>query len=227
RPGLPGRQGDVIHVFRYYRASGRAKEIRTIPVPPPSDAPVPENFPPQTSGKISWPDRLAVSRDGRTLLVPLNLADQAAVIDTKSGGIRYVKTGQFPYAAAILPNGSTGLVSNEGPGTVSVIDLRSATKIKDIQVAANISHPEAITLDSRAHRAYVAIANEDQVAIIDTARMTLLKTLSVDRSSGGGESPVALALSANRRRLFVAEASADELAVFALPSGRLVGRIAT
>ena len=47
RPGLPGRGGDVIHVFRYSARSGRAAEIGTIPVPPPSSAPVPENFPPK------------------------------------------------------------------------------------------------------------------------------------------------------------------------------------
>jgi DNA-binding beta-propeller fold protein YncE len=227
RPSLPGRAGDVIHVFRYSRRGGFAHELGTIPVPPPSSAPVPENFPPKTSGHLSWPDRLAISPDGRTLLVPLNLADAAAVIDTRTQAVRYVSTGPFPYAAAILPGGHTGLVSNEGPGTVSVIDLATATKVKDIQVAANISHPEAIALDRRGQRAYVAIANEDQVVVIDTARMAVDKVLSVERPQGAGESPVALAVTPNGRRLVVAEAAADELAVFALPSGRLLGRIPT
>jgi DNA-binding beta-propeller fold protein YncE len=227
RPGLRGRAGDTIHVFRYNRRTGRAAEIGTIPVPPPSTAPVPENFPPKTSGKLSWPDRLAISRDGRTLLVPLNLADAAAVIDTRTRAVRYAPTGPFPYGAAILPGGRFGLVSNEGPGTVSVIDLRSAQKVKNIQVAANISHPEGIVLDPRAARAYVAIANEDQVAVIDTAHFRLEKVLSVERSEGGGESPVAVAVSPNGHKLFVAEAAADELAVFALPSFTLIGRIPT
>jgi DNA-binding beta-propeller fold protein YncE len=227
RPSLPGRAGDVIHVFRYDRRTGRAHELHPISVPPPSSAKPPENFPPQTSGTISWPDRLAISPNGQTLLVPLNLADAAAVVSTKTRAIRYVSTGPFPYGAAILPGNKLGLVSNEGPGTVSVIDLKSATKIKDIQVAANVSHPEAIALDPRRRLAYVAIANEDQVAVINTAKMTLKKTLSVERQQGGGESPVALAVSADDKRLFVAEAAADELAVFSLPSGRLIGRIPT
>jgi DNA-binding beta-propeller fold protein YncE len=227
RPGLPGRAGDVIHVFHYAARSGRASETGTIAVPPPSDAPVPENFPPKTSGKLSWPDRLAVSSDGRTLLVPLNLADAAAIIDTSTRSVRYVSTGPFPYAAAILPDGRTGLVSNEGPGTVSVIDLASGTKVKDIQVAANISHPEGIAVDAAHHRAYVAIANEDQVAIINTQTLTFERSLSVERPEGAGESPVAVALSPSGKRLFVAEAAADELAVFALPSGKLIGRIPT
>ncbi len=227
RPGLSGRGGDVIHVFSYNRRSGIARESGTIAVPPPPSAPVPQNFPPKKSGHVSWPDRLAVSPNGATLLVPLNLADAAAVIDTRSRAVRYVPTGTYPYGAAILPDGRTGLVSNEGPGTVSVIALGRARKIKDIQVGANLSHPEAIALDPIRSRAYVAIANENQVAVLDTKRMKLDKVLSVERPQGAGESPVALTVTPDGRRLLVAEAAADELAVFALPSGAPLGRIPT
>ncbi len=227
RRGLRGSGGDVIHVFHYNRHSGRAAETGTIAVPPPASAPVPQSFPPQKSGGESWPDRLAVSPNGRTLLVPLNLADAAAVVDTRSGAVRYAATGPYPYGAAILPGGRTGLVSNEGPGTVSVIALRGARKIKDIQVGANLSHPEGIAVNPREPRAYVAIANENQVAVIDTRRMRVDKVLSVERPQGGGESPVAPAVTPDGRRLVVAEAAADELAVFALPSGALIGRVPT
>jgi len=227
RPGLLGRGGDVIHVFRYNPKTGRARETGTIAVPPPSFAPVPEDFPPKTKGHLSWPDRLAVSPNGKTLLVPLNLADGAAIIDTGSHAVSYLPTGFFPYGAAILPDNKTGLVSNEGSGTVSVVDLPTVSKVKDIQVAPSLSHPEGIALDPRTARAYVAIANDDQVAVIDTSTMTVEKVLSVQRSQGGGESPVALAVSADGRHLVVAEAAADELAVFGLPAGRLVGRLPT
>src|SRR5205807_6054538 len=64
-------------------------------------------------------------------------------------------------------------------------------------------------------------------AVIDTARKTFLRSLSVERPQGSGAAPVALALSPNRRRLFVADSASDDLAVFALPSGRLLGRIPT
>ena len=220
RPGAPGRQGDVLHVFHYTK-TGIATETGTIPVPAPSDSPDPQNFPPtDTVGKkVSWPDRLAVSRDGRTLLVPLNLADRAAIVDVPSKGVRYVPTGSYPYGAAILRDGRTGLVSNESPGTVSVIDLQAGTKTKDIQVGSHLSHPEAIALDPRADRAYVAIANTDQVAVIDTKQLVVERTLSVGRAEGNGTSPVALTVTPDGSQLIVAEAGADELAVFQLPNG--------
>ena len=82
RPGLRGRGGDVIHVFSYNRHSGIARESGTIAVPPPPSAPVPQNFPPKKSGHESWPDRLAVSPNGRN-------AARAAQSRRRGGRDRY------------------------------------------------------------------------------------------------------------------------------------------
>jgi DNA-binding beta-propeller fold protein YncE len=222
--GGPGKDGDVVHVYRY-GSDGHATFVKAIPVPPQSSAPIPQNFPPTNTAKIAWPDRLAVSPDGSMLLVPLNLADSAAIVDTKSDAVRYVDVGHYPYGAAILPGKRFGLVSNETPGTVSVIDLQSAKVIKTIQAGAHLSHPEAIALDNAHHRAFVAIANADRVAVIDTDSFALIKTLSVAHAEGIGASPTALTVA--RGRLFVTEAGADDLAVFGLRNLRLIGRIPT
>lgn len=224
RPGLPGREGDVIHVFSYDATSGRASFQRLLPVPPPADAAPPQSFPPTTK-QVSWPDRLAVSPDGSRLLVPLNLADRAAVVDVTGGAVRYVKTGNYPYGAAILPDGRTGLVTNETSGTVSVVDLATATKVRDVVVGPPLSHPEGIAVDARGRHAYVALANADRVADIDLRTMTLSRLLSTARAAGDGTTPTALALSPSGSRLVVAESGADELAVFDTGSGSLVGRV--
>ena len=225
RPGLEGRQGDVIHVFSY-DTRGRASFRRLLPVPPPANTPPPQNFPPSTSGSTAWPDRLAITPDGAQLLVPLNLADNAAVVDTSSGAVRYVATGSYPYGAAITPDGQTGLISNEAAGTVSIIDLASATKVADVSLG-HLTHPEAITVDAAGNRAYVAVANADQVAVIDLHTDTAVGFLSTGRSAGVGTSPSALTLTPDGARLLVAESGADELAVFRTADGSLIGRIPT
>ena len=221
--GTPGAEGDVVHVFSYSSRFGVAQFERVIKVPPPSGAPTPQNFPPTNSKKIAWPDRLAISPDGKRLLVPLNLADAAAIVDTGSGATRYVKTGDYPYGAAILPDGKTGLVSNETPGTVSVIDLDAGTKVKDIQVGAHLSHPEAITVDPKAPRAYVTVTNSDQVAVLDTKQLKVERTLSVERPEGLGAAPVDAAVTPDGGFLLVTNEGTDEIAVFQLPGGRLPG----
>jgi DNA-binding beta-propeller fold protein YncE len=168
---------------------------------------------------------LAVSPDGSRLLVPLNLADRAAVVDVATKAVRYVQAGRYPYGAAILPDGRTGLVSNEAAGTVSVIDLASATKLRDITVGPPLSHPEAIAVDARGEHAYVALADADHVAVIDLRAMALVRVLSTARAAGHGTSPTALALTPDGSRLLVAESGADELAVFRTRDDALLGRI--
>src|SRR3954471_13573650 len=221
--GAPGADGDVVHVFSYSQRFGVAQFERVIKVPPPSNAPTPQNFPPTNTKKIAWPDRLAVSPDGKRLLVPLNLADAAAIVDTGSGAVRYVQTGHYPYGAAILPDGKTGLVSNETPGTVSVIDLDAGKKTKDIQVGTHLSHPEAIAVDPKAARAYVTVTNSDQVAVLDTKALKVERTLSVERSQGLGAAPVDLAVAPDGGHLLVANEGTDDVAVFRLPGGHLPG----
>ena len=229
-PGTPGLEGDVIHVFTYDAKTGQAARAGTIPVPPPNGVPAPQvipggvavgtpqSFPPTGTKPLSWPRDLAMSQDGKTLLAALNLADRAAIIDTKTKAVKYVTVGSYPYGAAITRKGK-GLVSNEAAGTVSVIDLASGSKEKDITVGKHLSHPEGIAIDPKAERAYVAVASEDRIAVIDTAKMVVERKLSVERSEGIGAQPIALSVTADGCRLMSSDSGEDAIAVFALKPG--------
>src|SRR4051794_30452883 len=228
--GTPGLEGDVIHVFTYDKKTGQAARAGTIPVPPQNGTPTPQvipggvtpgtpqSFPPTGTKPLSWPRDLAISSDGKTLLAALNLADRAAVVDLQTKAVKYVTVGSYPYGAAITRKGK-GLVSNESDGTVSVIDLASGTKEKDISVGKHLSHPEAIAIDPKAERAYVAVASEDRIAVIDTAKMEVERKLSVERSAGVGSQPVALSVTADGCRLMSSDSGEDAIAIFALKPG--------
>ncbi len=242
RRGLAGRAGDAVHVFAYDPRTGRARFDHLIAVPPPAGSPVPQgivdvpgeegppqSFPPTDTARLAWPDRLAASPDGRTLLVPLNLADHAAVVDTATGQVRYAAVGHYPYAAAVLPGGRVGVVSNEADGTLSVVNLATAATVATIDVGPKLSHPEAITVDPRRHRAYVALASTDDVVTVDTDRLAVLGELSLQRPQGLGASPVAVSLDQVHQRLYVAEEGGDDLAVLDVrpATPRLAGRVPT
>jgi DNA-binding beta-propeller fold protein YncE len=215
--GTPGKEGDVIHVFRYSRRTGKAKRAGVIDVPAPDDTPPPQDFPPTRTDRVSWPRDLAVSPDGKTLLAALNLAHSAAIIDTASKDIRYVKTGRYPYGAAIARDGRKGFVSNEADGTVSVIDLEGATEEKEITVGPHLSHPEGMAADPRADRVYVAVTHQDLVRVIDTKKLEVERSLSVERPKGLGTAPVAVSVTGDGKRLIVSNSGEDAIAVFALP----------
>jgi YVTN family beta-propeller protein len=227
--GTEGTGGDVVHVFSYSPSSGHATADGVIPVPPPATAPPLDSFPP-SSERRSWPERLAVSPDGGTLLVALGLADSAAVINTQTKQVRYVSTGSHPFGAAILPDGKTGLITNRGPGTASVIDLPGAEKVKDITVGPHLSHPEEITLDPTRPRAYVPLANADAVGVINTDTLALATELDVAIPQGAGSAPVSTAVTPDGSRLLVAQSAADEISVYSIANGvpgDLLGRIPT
>jgi DNA-binding beta-propeller fold protein YncE len=217
-PNVPGLEGDVVHVFKYSPKTGLVKRAGVIPVPPPQGTSAPQSFPPTDTKARSWPRDLAVSKDGKTLLAALNLADQAAIVDVKTKAVRYVATGRFPYGAAITSDGK-GLISNEVDGTVSVLDLKAGTKLQDISVGAHLSHPEGIAIDPKAARAYVAVASEDQVSVIDTKKMSVARKLSVQRKQGVGTQPVAVSVTADGCRLLSSDSGEDAIAVFALKKG--------
>ncbi len=231
--------GNDVLVFSWSGSCGQARLVRQIKVPPPSGAPAPLVFPPKPTGtRISWPEKLAVSADGTRLLVALNLAASAAVVDLNPGGQVHdvaLGSGSFPFGAAILPNGRTGLITNEGNGTMSVIDLPTATKLATIHVGAPLSHPAGVVVNGSGTRAYVALSNADQVAVVNLSTRRVLRTISLGSRLGSGTQPVAPALGPSGNRLFVAESGADAVAAIRLPgkgtpagqAWSVVGRVPT
>ena len=214
-PSVPGRQGDVIHVFKYDPDSGIAQRDGVIPVPPPAGTLPFQTFPPGSATR-SWPRDLAVSPDDGTLVAALNLADAAAIIDTSTRQVRYVKVGHYPYGAAVTNDGEFGLVTSETEGTVSVIDLDAGSVVKSIQVGPHLSHPEGMAVDPTSPRAFVANANQDTIAVIDTDSMSVERTLSVARPQGTGTTPTHLSVTPDGCNLLSADSGEDAVAVFAL-----------
>ncbi|MGA2928181.1 MAG: hypothetical protein ABSG43_19730, partial [Solirubrobacteraceae bacterium] len=212
---IPGRAGNVIAVFKLNPSTGIARRDGVIAVPPPADAPAEQAFPP-TTAKSSWPRDLAVSPNGRTLLAALNLADQAAVIDTRTRRVRYVAVGHYPYGAAITTDGRYGLVSSESQGTVSVIRLATASALKTIAVGPQLSGAEGIAVDPQAPLAFVANANEDVITAINTRRMRVQGLLSLMRQQGNGTAPTQLSVTGDGCDLLSADSGEDAVAVFAL-----------
>ena len=217
-PDTPGLEGDVIHVFIYNAKTGQAARAGTIPVPPPEGTDPPQNFPPTNQTAYSWPRDLALTEDGTKLLAALNLADNAAIIDVKTKAVQYVPTGRFPYGAAITGTGK-GLVSNEADGTVSVLNLDSGEVEKQITVGAHLSHPQSIAIDPKKPRAYVAVASEDRIAVIDTQKMEVARKLSVERKHGIGTEPTNVSVTKDGCRLLASDSGEDAVAVFALKKG--------
>jgi len=150
----------------------------------------------------SLPAGIAVR--GTTAYVVLEGLNELGVVDLTTGTVTaQIPVGVAPFGVALSAEGSTAYVSNEGgrpavagdttntsfgtavvtddagrsgssTGTVSVVDLASATQTQTIAVGL---HPTNLNLSGS--RLYVVDSQSDQLSVIDTAARTLASTIAV------------------------------------------------
>ena len=220
--GTPGKEGDVIHVLRYDPRTGRASGRASIPVPPPGDAPLPQNFPPTETTRRSWPRDLAVSPRREDAARRAQPADSAAIIDTASkAGRATSRSATTRTAPRSRATASTGLVSNEADGTVSVIDLAARDEGEGhpgrpapLASRGDRDRPEARPRLRGGHGPGPDRRDRPAEARRSSARY---------RSSGRrgiGTAPVEVQRDARRLLPLCADSGEDALAVFALPNAR-------
>jgi len=223
-----GDEGDVIHVFDVDQASGQGTERNPLVLPSTSAGSGRVNsLPPVTSSHSAFPEALAISPDQRKLVVSLNAADRAVVVDLPSGQQTTVTTGRYPNGVAFDHQGRA-YVSNEFDGTLTVIDVGQAKAVATIAGLGGAggdqnSHPEGMTIDPRADRLYVAVTNRDEISTVDTQTRRVITQTSVGRAAGVGTAPVKLAVSPDAHTLYAADSGEDAVTAIALTRRPPVG----
>jgi YVTN family beta-propeller protein len=160
-----------------------------------------------------WPSGIARSPDGGRLAVSGDLANAVVFIDLAAGTVgRPIATGRHPAGLAFAPGGATLYVANWGEASLSVIDARAQTTRAPIAVGL---HPESLLLARDGTKLFVAESDDDAIGVVDLARGLRVTGANVGLYGGTlfGASPVALALSPDGSRLFVACPAADAVAV--------------
>ena len=183
---------------------------------------------------IPYPAGLAVlpGPGGEQLLVAENLADDAILLDAESGKVlqRFplsttsVVPAAFPYGVIATRDGKTGFCSLWNASAVAELNLETGQVVRRIPLLAPESsvapgsHPTAMLLSTDQKYLYVTLTNSDRVAVVNVAKGELAGLLSTElpEQQYGGSMPDGLAQSADGKRLFVADAAADAVAVFDL-----------
>jgi len=126
----------------------------------------------------------------------------------------------FPYACVLDEPRHRLYVSLWAQAAVAVIDTRAWREVARWPVE---DHPNEMLMAADGRRLFVANANRNSVSVIDldsgAAAETLVATLTPEGETGGaaappGNTPNSLALSADDRRLFVANATINAVTVF-------------
>ncbi len=239
--GTPDATGNAIAVYSV--TDGRLTPERLIPIPLQKLAagkkstlknPVPEGM------AIPYPSGLAtVHRPGvpDALLVADDMSDDVLLLDPVSGAVtqRWDLSGSnfvpasYPIVVTATKDGRHGYVALWNSSAVAELDLLHGGTPGRVELlgpqapTAAGSHPAALALSPDERTLFVALANRDMVAAVRLSRQGAIEadgTRYFDTKLPGqtyfGAVPDAVAVTRDGKQLFVANASADAVAVYDL-----------
>jgi DNA-binding beta-propeller fold protein YncE len=182
---------------------------------------------------VPFPAAIAVTGSAgvEKLLVADNLSDDVLLIDAATGATlkRFdlsesnAVPSTYPVALAVSPDGSRAFVALWNASEVVELDLkggvvgRKLSLLKPSVATAPGTHPSALDISPDGQTMYVALSNRDAVAAINIKGTQFAVRGYFDTRLPGqsyfGAEPVALALNANGRQLYVANFGSDAVAV--------------
>jgi YVTN family beta-propeller protein len=136
-------------------------------------------------GQIEYktPFNLALTKDGKRLLVACEASNSIIILDTKSENIlAEVTIGTQPHFVCISPDENRSYVSNRGSDNISVIDMNTYRVIATI-VVGDEPHEIAVTSDGKIM--YVANAGTYDVSVVDLGLGREIKRLAASRGPWG------------------------------------------
>jgi hypothetical protein len=128
-------------------------------------------------------------------------------------------TGRYPYGVIAASDGRI-FVSAWGESWIATYTASRRGLEPGPRIAVG-RHPSTMMLDHAEARLWVTCASSDRVAAVDTRGDSLIAVIE-DSAPGGpaeGSTPDGLTLSPDGRRLYVAEADNNAIAVYALEAG--------
>jgi YVTN family beta-propeller protein len=91
-----------------------------------------------------------------------------------------IEVGEWPYWAALSPNGEALFITNQDDNSVSVVDTTTLRTVAEIAVGET---PEGIDITPHGRHVYVANWGEGPLSIIDVNSLAVLITVRTGKGS--------------------------------------------
>jgi YVTN family beta-propeller protein len=145
--------------------------------------------------RYKTPVNLALSPDGRELLVACEASDSVIVVDAKRRRrVAEISVGGQPHDVTFGPDGRLAYVSNRLDDSVSVLDV-AGRQVLDTFPAGD--EPHGLLMDASGEHLYVLNTASDSISVIDVATHEEIRRLAASRN------PWSLALSPDGDRILV------------------------
>ncbi|HKN76510.1 MAG TPA: hypothetical protein VJW94_15125 [Candidatus Acidoferrum sp.] len=224
-----GSTGNGIAVYAF--ENGRIAPERFLALPPRTKIPAGKERRAEFKD-VTYPAGLSVGQSGgeERVLVACNNSDEAVLLNTGDGKVIHrfdLSTmkripASLPYTTVMTKDGKLGFVSLWNASSVAELDLVNGRVVRIFPVRrpasplAGGSHPTALLLNRDNSRLFVALTNRDEIAEVDAGSGKIVSYLStkLPGQKYGGSDPEYLALSADEKTLFSADAISDSVGVF-------------
>ncbi len=152
-------------------------------------------------------------------------SDEILVLNAEFKIIQRSRLRYRPYGLAISPDGSELAISNWGDRSVSIYDTETLSMKHFVEVGPL---PSALQY-SKDGRLFVAVSGRDYVSVIKHGSVKAQVNVGLGISQAVGTSPVGISLSTNGKRLYVANAGNNSVAIVDVAgnSQKLLGHIPT
>lgn len=142
--------------------------------------------------------------------------DELIALNEDNKVIKRQKTGYRPYGLAISPDRKTLAVSNWGDQSVTFFERESLKPTKTVSVG---SLPSGITFHPDG-RLFVAVSGSDSIAVVAPTGTIRKIKVGIGIDAPIGSSPVSVSVSRDEKRLYVANAGNNCVAVLDVSQGK-------
>ncbi|MEY3873743.1 MAG: hypothetical protein RL363_464, partial [Bacteroidota bacterium] len=181
-----------------------------------------------------WPVRISPTglciNDAKQIMYVVTKENNALYeIDLKTKQAKKYSLESEAYTCVLSPDKKTLYISLWGSDKLLIWDTEKKMAIKKLAVGDN---PNELLLTKKADFLYVANANDNSVAVVDTKSLTIVEVLNTALypNAPNGSTTNGLALNENDTKLYIANADNNNLAVFDVTNkgfGKSLGFIPT
>ncbi len=162
------------------------------------------------------PHHLALSPDGKSLLVGDTGGNEMFFLDPSTGAIERRLPIADPYQLGFSPNGKWLVVNGLARDQVDVYDAATMKLVKRFPIASMPSH---LAFSPNSDTVYVSLQGSNRLAAIDLTRLAVIWDVPV------GSTPAGVLW--NRGHVLVADMGTDYVAAVDPADGKVINRIRT
>jgi len=180
---------------------------------------------------------VAAAPDGGRAFVANIGSGSVSVLDLREGAaVTHIPTGQGAEGVDVSPDGREVWVSNRGADTLTVIDAHGLQPLATLKAPG---FPIRVRFDPAGARAFVTVPRDDALLVFDRRSRELERRIGLPAAAvqtegrllgamfGRSTVPIGVATDGAGRRVYVAQANADQVAEFDVSGGTLLRTLPT